>query len=121
MRQPEQRSRKMITREWIERVQDLAHRYKCWRGYNDEANMRKLEREKKSEERKSLSFAIGRINDEIKLLKTVMSEHEDISKALYDYAAIMERLIECRSHMIPHRRDTEIVDYIMTGERKNER
>ena len=107
----------MITREWIERVRDLAHRYKCWREYNDEMNMRKLEREKKSEERKSLSFAIGRINDKIKLLKTVMREHEDISRALYDYASIMERLVECRTRMIPHKHDAEIIDYIVTGAR----
>ena len=107
----------MMTKEWIERVRDLAHRYKCWRGYNDEANMRILEREKKSEERKSLSFAIGRINDKIKLLQTQMSEHEDISKALYEYAGVMERLAECRARMIPHKRDTEVIDYIATGKR----
>ncbi len=108
----------MTSAEWIERVRDLAHRYKCWREYNDEMNMRKLVREKKSEERKSLSFAIGGINDKIKLLKTVMSEHEDISKALYEYAGVMERLAECRAHMIPHRHDTEIIDYIVTGKRE---
>ena len=80
--------------EWIERVRDLAHRYKCWREYNDEMNMRKLIREKKAEERKSFSFAIGGIDMKIKLLQTEMSEHEDISKALYDYAAMLERLKE---------------------------
>lgn len=105
----------MMTKEWIARVRDLAHIYKCWRGYNDEANMRKLEREKKSEERMSLSFAIGRINDKIKLLKTVMREHEDISMALYDYASILERLVECRTRMIPHKHDAEIIDYIAIG------
>ena len=104
-------------KEWIERVRDLAHSYKCWRGYNDEVEIRKLEGEKKSEERKRLSFAIGRINDEIKLLKTVMREHEDISRALYDYASILERLVECRTRMIPHKRDTEIIDYIVKGAR----
>lgn len=107
----------MMAKKWIERVRDIAHRYKCWREYNDEMNMRKLERKKKSEERKRLSFEIGRINDKIKLLQTVMSEHEDISKALYEYAGILERLMECRSHMIPHRRDAEIIDYIVTGKK----
>ena len=98
-------------KEWIERVRDLAHGYKCWRGYNDEANMRKLEREKR------LSFATGGIDDKIKLLKTVMREHEDISRALYDYASILERLVECRTRMIPYKRDTEIIDYIVMGAR----
>lgn len=107
----------MTSAEWIERVRDLAHRYKCWREFHDEMNMRKLVRERKSEERKSFSFAIGGIDMKIKLLQTVMSEHEDMSKALYDYAAIMERLAECRAHMIPHRHDSEIIDYIATGKR----
>ena len=107
----------MTSAEWIERVRDLAHRYKCWREYNDEMNMRKLVREKKAEERKDFLFAIGRINDKIKLLQTEMSEHEDISKALYEYAGVMERLAECRAHMIPHRHDAEIIDYIATGAR----
>lgn len=106
-----------IDKEWIERVQDLAHSYKCWRGYNYEAEMRKLEREKKSEEQKSLSLAIGRINGKIKILKMMMREHEDISRALYDYASILERLVECRTRMIPHKRDTEIIEYIVTGAR----
>ena len=120
MRQQEQRHSKMITREWIKRVRDLAHMYKCWHEYNDEMNMRELVRKKKAEEHKSLSFAIGGIIMKIKLLQTVMSEHEDTSKSLYDYAAMLERLKECRYHMIPHKHDTEIIDYILTGVKKNE-
>ena len=106
-----------IDKEWIERVRYLAHRYKCWRKFNDEMEMRKLLREKEAEEHKSLSFAIGGIDMKVKLLQTVMSEHEDISMALYDYAAMMERLAECRAHIVPHKRDMEIIDYIVTGAR----
>ena len=112
--------RMKITNECIKRIRDLAHRYKCWREYNDEMNMRKLVSERKSEERKSFPFAIGGIDMKIKLLQTEMSEHEDISKSLYDYAAMLERLKECRYHMIPHKHDTEIIDYILTGVKKNE-
>ena len=46
-----------------------------------------------------------------------LNDEGDISKALYDYAAVMERLLECRNHMIPHKRDTEIIDYILTGKK----
>ena len=74
----------MIPKKWIARVRDLAHWYKCWREYNDEMEMQKLVREKKAEKRKFLSFAIGGIDMKIKLLQTVMSEHEDISKALLE-------------------------------------
>ena len=108
----------MVTKKWIARVRDLAHRYKCWREYNDEMGMRKLVREKKAEGRKSFSFATGGIDMKIKILRTEMSEHEDMSKALYDYAGILERLAECRAHMIPHRDDREIIDYIATGKER---
>lgn len=107
----------MTSAEWIARVRDLAHSYKCWCEYNDKMNMQELVRAKKAEERKSLSFAIGGIVMKIKLLQTVMSEHEDISKALYEYAGISERLMECRVHMIPHKHDAEIIDYIVTGKK----
>lgn len=75
---------------WIERVRELAHMYKE-----------------------------GLIPCKIRLVETQMKENEDSAKALEEYATIMERLIECRNHMIPHRHDTEIIDYILTGE-KNE-
>ena len=107
----------MIPKKWIARIRELAHSYKCWREYNDEMNMRKLVREKKAEKRQDFSFAIGVIDMKIKLLQTMMSEHEDISKALYEYAGILERLAECRNHMIPHKRDAEIIDYIATGKK----
>ena len=104
-----------MLKEWIVRVRDLAHRYKCWREYNDEMEMRKLEGDRNDAKYKGYPVTTGLLDMQIKLLQTEMSEHEDISKALYDYAAIIERLIECRTHMIPHKRDTEIIDYILTG------
>ena len=111
----------MITiREWIERVRDLANRYECAYKNVNVPDMRRLLNEKKKEEKKSFSFSIGRIKDKIRLLETVMNENKDSAEALKDYANMMERLIECRSHMIPHRCDTEIVDYIMTGKRHDD-
>lgn len=105
-------------KEWIERVLDLAHRYKCWRGYNDEANMRKLERDRNEAKYKGFPVATGMLDMQIKLLQTEMSEHEDISRALYEHAAILERLAECRDHIIPHKHDAEIIDYIETGKKR---
>lgn len=52
-----------------------------------------------------------------------LCDEVDISKVLDEYAGILERLAECRKHIIPHKRDTDILDYILTGkmEQKNER
>ncbi len=44
-------------------------------------------------------------------------EYNEAQKALYEVADILERLIECRCHIIPHKRDAEIIDYIVTGVR----
>lgn len=105
----------ITTREWIDRVRCLANRYECAYKNVNVPDMRRLLDEKKNEEKKSFSFSIGRIKDKIRLLETVMNENKDSAGTLKDYANMMERLIECRSHMIPHKRDTEILDYIATG------
>lgn len=44
-------------------------------------------------------------------------EYYAAQKALYEVADILKRLIECRNHMIPHKRDAEIIDYIVTGKK----
>ena len=44
-------------------------------------------------------------------------EYNEAHKALYEVADILERLMECRDHIIPHKSDTEIIDYIATGKR----
>ena len=44
-------------------------------------------------------------------------EYNEAQKILYEVADILERLMECRVHIIPHRHDAEIIDYIVTGAR----
>lgn len=47
-------------------------------------------------------------------------EYNEAQKALYEVADILERLMECRDHIIPHRHDAEIIDYIATGARHDD-
>lgn len=48
-------------------------------------------------------------------------EYDEAQKTLYEVADIVERLMECRKHMIPHKRDTEIIDYILTGKKEHKK
>lgn len=45
------------------------------------------------------------------------AEYNEAQKILYEVADILERLMECRVHIIPHKHDAEIIDYIVTGAR----
>lgn len=76
--------------------------------------MRKLEDNRNEAKYKGFPVATGM---QIKLLQTEMREHEDISRALYEHAVMLERLAECRAHMVPHKHDTEIIDYIVKGKK----
>lgn len=44
-------------------------------------------------------------------------EYNEAQKDLYEVADIIERLMGCRNHMIPHKHDAEIIDYIVTGKK----
>ena len=44
-------------------------------------------------------------------------EYNEAQKALYEVADILERLVECKVHIIPHKHDAEIIDYIAKGAR----
>lgn len=46
------------------------------------------------------------------------AEYNEAQKILYEVADILERLMECRVHIIPHKHDAEIIDYILTGKRE---
>ena len=105
----------MISKKWIARIRELAIRYKCQSKHHDTMKIESAQREsewyfshwfeKKSKAKKH----------EVELWNRIKSDHEDISKALNEYAGVMERLMECRDHIIPHKHDAEIIDYIVTG------
>lgn len=45
------------------------------------------------------------------------AEYNEAQKVLYEVTDILERLMECRVHIIPHKHDAEIIDYILTGKK----
>jgi hypothetical protein len=102
-----------ISRDYIKKVRNLGHRQDCYREYGDAEDMRRLRCAKVLADERGLDTS--RMTNMIEYVKYLMEEHEDTSKALYEYAGILSRLKECREKMIPHKRDTEIIDYILTG------
>ena len=97
----------MMAKKWIARVRDLAERQETWRKEYITTNFKIFRAEVKKNRRE--------VN---RLARQQDKDHADIGQALYEHAAILERLMECRDHIIPHRHDAEIIDYIATGKRE---
>ena len=106
-------------KDWIARVKDLAHRYECWAKNIDRIEVGNLRRVYDLEMKKRLPI-IGTIEMKLDLAETVMREHEDMSRAMYEYVSMLERCKNLKIRMIPHKHDFEIVDYVMCGERNQE-
>lgn len=110
----------MLSKVWIARVRELALKYE-WQSKNpDEMKIESAQKESELYFRHGFYHKSKIKEHEAELLKAIKSEQEDISKALYEYAGVIERLAECRAHMVPHKHDTEIIDYIVTGARYDE-
>lgn len=107
----------MTNREWISRIRELAIRYECQSKHHDTMKIESAQRESEWYFSHGFEKKSNAKKHEVELWNSIKSDHKDISKALYEYAGILERLMECRNHMIPHKRDTEIIDYIATGAR----
>ena len=107
----------IVSGSGVARVRELALRYECQSKQHDTMKIESAQRESEwyfshgSEEKSKVK------KREVELWNIIKSDHEDIAKALYECAGILERLMECRNHIIPHRHDAEIIDYIVTGKK----